>query len=387
MSLRNVDFGTVKRVVVKVGTSSIVRENDMGLDEEKLDGIVDDLASVKSSGRDVILVTSGAIGAGSGKLGLRSRPRDIPTQQAAAAVGQSLLMNAYERSFARHGITVGQMLLTRDDFSDRRRYTNISNTLIALLRYGVVPIINENDTVAVEEIKVGDNDMLSAFTTLLARADLLVILSDIDGLYTADPKKEPDAKLVDVVEGITDELRAFAGGKGGELGTGGMDTKLAAAEVVTGSGEMMIIANSSIRMPVTRILKGERIGTLFLPRKRLSGRKRWIAYSPRMKGAVWVDRGAYEALVKRGASLLASGIIGVEGRFEFGDTIRCLDEEGREFARGLTNYSSGEIRKIMGHRTSEIESILGYRYYDEVIHRDNLVILNREAVITSAESD
>ncbi|MCD6506692.1 glutamate 5-kinase [Candidatus Poribacteria bacterium] len=368
----------VKRIVVKVGTSSIVRKDDMGLDEEKLDRIVDDLASVKSSGRDVILVTSGAIGAGAGKLGLRSRPRDIPTQQAAAAIGQSLLMNAYERSFSRHGITVGQMLLTRDDFSDRRRYTNISNTLIALLRYGVVPIINENDTVAVEEIKVGDNDMLSAFTTLLARADLLVILSDIDGLYTADPRKEPNAKLVDVVEEITDELRAFAGGKGGELGTGGMDTKLAAAEVVIGSGEMMVIANSSIQMPVTRLLKGERIGTLFLPRKKgrkLPGRKRWIAYSPRMKGAVRVDRGAYEALVRKGASLLASGIISVEGKFDFGDTIRCLDEKGREFARGLTNYSSEEIKKIMGHKTSEIELILGYRYYDEVIHRDNLVIL------------
>lgn len=378
MSRRDVDFDGVKRVVVKVGTSSIVRGDDMGLDEGKLDGIVDDLVSVKRSGRDVILVTSGAIGAGSGRLGLKSRPRDIPTQQAAAAIGQSLLMNAYERSFARHGITVGQMLLTRDDFSDRRRYINISNTLSALLRYGVVPIINENDTVAVEEIKVGDNDMLSAFTTLLAGADLLVILSDIDGLYTADPKREPNAKLVDVVEGITDELRAFAMGKGGELGTGGMDTKLAAAEVVTGSGEMMVIANSSIRMPVTKLLKGERIGTLFLPRRkgrRLSGRKRWIAYSPRVKGAVRVDEGAYEALVKRGASLLASGIMGVEGEFEFGDTIRCLDEKGREFARGLTNYSSEEIRKIMGHKTSEIEGILGYRYYDEVIHRDNLVIL------------
>jgi glutamate 5-kinase len=372
----------VRRIVVKIGTSSIVRQNDMGLDEGRLDAIVDDLASVRSGGRDVILVTSGAIGAGSGRLGLKSRPKDIPTQQATAAVGQSLLMNAYERSFRRYGIVVGQMLLTRDDFSDRRRYINISNTLSALLRYGVVPIINENDTVAVEEIKVGDNDMLSAYTTLLARADLLVILSDTDGLYTADPRRNPDAKLIDTVEEITDELKAYADGKGGVLGTGGMDTKLAAAEVVTGSGEFMVIANSSERMVVTRILQGERIGTLFLPRRgkrRLSGRKRWIAYSPRRRGAVKVDKGAYKALVDKGASLLASGIIGVEGKFKFGDTISCLDEKGREFARGLTNYSSEEIKRIMGRKTSEIESVLGYRYYDEVIHRDNLVILGRSS--------
>ena len=376
--MRRFDPREVKRVVVKVGTSSLIKSEKLELDLDRIDALVDDLASVRGMGVQPILVTSGAIGTGAGKLGLKSRPKDIPTQQAAAAVGQTLLMHAYARSFDRYGIPVGQMLLTRDDFSDRRRYVNISHTLNSLLRCGAVPIINENDTVAVEEIKVGDNDMLSAYTALLADAELLVILSDTDGLYTADPRRNPDAKLIEVVEEITDELRGYAGGAG-PVGTGGMDTKLAAAEIVTGAGGYMIIANGAERMVVTRILRGERIGTLFLPRrrKRLSGRKRWIAYSPRRKGFIRVDKGAYEALVKRGASLLASGIIGVEGEFKFGDTVGVLDEEGREFARGLVNYSSDEIRKIMGLKTSEIESVLGYRYYDEVIHRDNLVILER----------
>ena len=363
------------RIVVKVGTSTIINE-DFSVNAERLDNLVDDLMCLRRAGKEVILVTSGAIGTGMGRIGMIRRPQDIPSQQAAAAVGQSLLMYAYEERFHKYGQPIAQILLTAGDVADRKRYVNASYALLTLLRYDVVPIINENDTVAVDEIKVGDNDTLAAHITNLAEADLLIILSDTDGFYTLDPRKNTNAGLIEVVPAITDEIEKAAGKKGTETGTGGMETKINAAKIVTGSGETMVLANGSVESIASKIMAGEEIGTLFLPQgERMSSKKRWIAYSHPIKGCLEVDNGAYNALTKGGKSLLASGIIKTVGDFEFGDSVSCINESDREFARGLVNYNSEEMEQIKGKRTNKIETILGYRYYDEVIHRDNLVIL------------
>ncbi len=364
-----------RRVVVKVGSTTVSRNFD--LDSQRIDALVQDLASLKQKGKEIILVTSGAIAAGTGRLGLTQRPQTLPGLQAAASVGQTRLMHAYEHRFSRYNHITGTMLLTQDDFNVRERYTHMSNTLRALLRLGALPIINENDTVAVEEIKVGDNDTLAAYVTNLAEADLLIILSDQDGFYTADPRKDPEAKLISLVYDVTDELKRAAGNAGSTSGTGGMATKLHAAEIVTGSGEMMVLANGSEAQVVGRILAGEKIGTLFLPQERMSGRKRWIAYSRPPKGHLVVDSGARRALVHQGRSLLPSGIQRVEGNFNHGDTVSCQDEEGAELARGLVNYNTHDLKQIMGKQTSEIEKLLGYYSYNEVIHRDNLVVMHR----------
>jgi glutamate 5-kinase len=395
--------------VVKVGSSTVSRHFD--LRPECIDRLVDDLATVKQGGTEVILVTSGAIAAGTGELGLSQRPQTIPGLQAAAAVGQSRLMHAYENRFQRYNQVAGMLLLTREDFNDRKRYIHISDTLRTLLQFGAVPIINENDTVAVEEIQVGDNDTLAAYVTNLAEADLpiinendtvaveeiqvgdndtlaayvtnlaeadlLVILSDQDGFYTADPRKVPGAELITVISSITEETQRAAGESNTADGTGGMVTKLQAAEIVTGSGEMMVLANGAVPQVVNRILAGEELGTLFLPQERMSARKRWIVYSRPPRGTLVVDNGAHDALVHRGKSLLPSGLRSVEGRFEHGDTVSCLDENRREFARGLVNYNAQEAKAVMGKRTGEIKKILGYHYYDEVIHRDNLVLMQK----------
>lgn len=372
---RREQLSGVTRVVVKVGSSTISRGFE--LNDDALDRLVDDLARVKKSGKEVILVTSGAIAAGVGTLGLSSRPRTIPGLQAAAAVGQSRLMHAYEDRFQEYGEMAAMILLTQEDFNNRKRYIHITNTLNTLLQLGTVPIINENDTVAVEEIKVGDNDTLSAHVTNLADADLLIVLSDQTGFFTADPRKHSHSQFVDVVPVITEDIRKAAGRAGSQGGTGGMITKVQAAEIVTGSGEMMVLADGKERDVVSRILSGENIGTLFLPQTQKSSRKRWIAYSRPPKGKLLVDNGARNALVDRGKSLLASGVRGVEGEFEYGDTVSCLDENRDEFGRGLVNYNTEDVAKIIGKRTSEIERILGSRYYDEVIHRDNLVLMEQ----------
>ena len=365
----------VKRVVVKVGSSTIAQ--NFALNAERLDLLVSDLATTKQQGKEIILVTSGAIAAGTGELGFTQRPRTMPELQAVAAVGQSRLMHAYEHRFQQYHLIAAMMLLTQEDFNHRGRYTHISNTLRALLRLNVIPIINENDSVAVEEIKVGDNDTLSAYVTNLAEADLLIILSDQDGLYTADPRKDPHARLISVVPKITEEIKGAAGTAGSETGTGGMVTKLRAAEIVTVSGETMVLANGSEPQVVNRILAGEEIGTLFLPQERMPARRRWIAYSRRPQGRLFVDNGARDALVHRGKSLLPSGVRRVEGKFVYGDTVSCLDETGTEFARGLVNHDARELVQIIGRQTSEIEGILSDHYYDEVIHRDNLVLMRR----------
>ena len=364
----------VQRIVVKVGSSTI--SEGAHLNEAALDGLVHDLALVKQEGVKVILVTSGAIAAGWPQLGLKQRPHTLPHLQAAAAVGQIRLMAAYKDRFSNYGQRAASMLLTRDDFSNRERYTRMNDTMRALLNFDVIPIINENDTVAVDEIKVGDNDTLSAYVTNLAQAQLLIILSDQAGFYTADPRHNPNSELIHTVTTISDEIWQAAGTAGTTGGTGGMVTKLRAAEIVTSSGEMMVMAHGREPLVVTRLLKGELLGTLFLPQSRISGRKRWIAYSRPPKGRLIVDNGARDALVQGGKSLLPAGIRRVEGNFDYSDTVSCLTENGVEFARGLVNYSAVDTAKLAGKHTKDIENILGYRDYDEIIHRDNLVLLD-----------
>ena len=367
-------LSNIQRIVVKVGSSTI--SEGAHLNEAALDGLVHDLALVKQEGVEVILVTSGAIAAGWPQLGLKQRPNTLPHLQAAAAVGQIRLMAAYKDRFSNYGQRAASMLLTRDDFSNRERYTRMNDTMRALLHFGAIPIINENDTVAVDEIKVGDNDTLSAYVTNLAQAQLLIILSDQAGFYTADPRHNPNSELIHTVTAISDEIWQAAGTAGTASGTGGMITKLRAAEIVTNSGEMMVMAHGREPLVVTRLLKGELLGTLFLPQSRISGRKRWIAYSRPPKGKLIVDNGARDALVQGGKSLLPAGIRRVEGNFDYSDTVSCLTENGVEFARGLVNYNAADTTKLAGKHTKDIENILGYRDYDEIIHRDNLVLLD-----------
>lgn len=367
-------LSNVRRIVVKVGSSTISHGGH--LNEAALAGLVHDLALVKQEDVEVILVTSGAIAAGWPQLGLKQRPQTLPRLQAAAAVGQIQLMAAYKELFREYGQRTALMLLTRDDFSNRQRYTRMNDTLRELLHLDVIPIINENDTVTVDEIKVGDNDTLSAYVTNLAQAQLLVILSDQDGLYTADPRHNPDSELIHTVPTLSDEIWQAAGHAGTPHGTGGMVTKLRAADIVTGSGEMMLLAHGQEPLVVTRLLKGEPLGTLFLPNARISGRKRWIAYSRAPKGRLFLDNGACHALQQAGKSLLPAGIRRVEGSFNYSDTVSCLTENGTEFARGLVNYNATETAKLAGKQTKDIKKILGYRDYDEIIHRDNLVLLD-----------
>jgi len=365
----------IKRVVIKIG-SQVLTSGDQDLDGSFVASLAAQVASARQNGLEVLIVTSGAVAAGRGALGLSTRPRTIPQKQAAAAIGQSRLMRAYEDAFADHGMHVAQLLLTRGDLADRTRYLNARATLETLLECGVVPVINENDTVVVEEIKFGDNDNLSALVTSLVDAGLLLILTDIDGLYDADPRSNPEAGLITLVKSITKDLEKVAGGSGSSVGTGGMATKLAAAKKAGKSGAATIIANGTLPGIVARVLRGEETGTLFLPATAsLTSRKHWIAFTLRPQGKLTVDAGASAVLHRQGRSLLPSGITSVEGNFPRGACVRICDHEGNEFARGITDYSAEEIALILGHRSSEIEEILGFRYGDEIIHRDNLVLL------------
>lgn len=341
----------------------------------QIESLVRQIVDLYNQGMEVILVTSGAIGTGAGKLGITGRPKTIPEKQAAAAVGQGVLMHIYEKIFAEYGVTVGQVLLTREDFSDRRRFLNARNALHALLQFGVIPVINENDTVAVDEIKLGDNDSLSALVASLVDAELLVLLSDIEGLFTADPRKDPNACLIRDIEELTPDIEMLAGGAGSTLGTGGMATKLQAARIAMHSGVVTVIARSGEKDIVRRVIAGEEAGTVFWPSaNKLENKKRWIAYSSSLCGKILVDEGAVLALSRQGKSLLPSGITGVEGNFEMGNTVCILGPDGREIARGITYYSSAEIARIKGAQTRDIARILGYKDYDEVVHRNNLVL-------------
>ncbi len=363
-----------RRIVIKIGSAVLAGDLHSGVDESLFSNLAKDISHIIKDKRKVILVSSGAIAIGMKRLGLKEKVKSIPEKQAVAAVGQGSLMALYDRAFGTEKIKVAQVLLTHNDLSDRQRFLNAKNTLQTLLKYDAIPIINENDTVAVDEIKFGDNDHLSALVTNLVEADMLIILTDIDGLYNKDPKRYRDAELIPVVDDI-DKFISAAGGAGGIYGTGGMQTKLEAAKKAAHFGVPTIIANGREKSVLKKIFSGQDMGTLFLPLEdRLTSRKHWIAFTARPAGSITVDDGARNALLKKGKSLLPSGIKGMEGEFDSGDVVKCTGPDGSEIGRGIVNYSSNELKKIKGLKTSEIEKALGYKYFDEVIHRDNLVI-------------
>jgi len=365
----------VKRVVVKIG-SGVLTDGDGALDAAVIGRICDDLAELRRKGLQVVLVSSGAIAAGRSVLGLPDKPRTIPQKQATAAVGQTRLMRAYEEALAPHGIIASQVLLTSEDLASRQRFLNARATLDTLLELGALPIINENDTVVVDEIKFGDNDNLSALVTNVAEAQLLVIMTDVEGFFSADPRTNPDARLVPLVKQITRDLERAAGGSGSTVGTGGMATKLAAAKKAGKNGAPTIMVPGKRPGVVVAALGGAEVGTLFLPSgEGLNRRKHWIAFTLRPAGKIVVDDGARDALQKKGRSLLPSGIVRVEGKFERGACVRICDQQGKEFSRGLSDYSAADMVRLAGCKSSEIEQILGYYYSDVVVHRDNLVLL------------
>ncbi|MDK2834236.1 MAG: glutamate 5-kinase [Methanolobus sp.] len=368
-------FKGLNKIVVKIGTSSISTE-DGRLNHRFMDGVAAQVAAFHGQGKQVILVSSGAIGIGIDILGLGCRPREIPVRQACAAVGQSVLMQEWSRSFAMHDLKVAQILLTYESFSNRLTYLNLRNSISTLLSYGVIPIINENDTVCVNEIEAtfGDNDKLSAVVASKTEADLLIILSDIDGLYDKNPKRNHDAQMISVIEEITPEVESYGGSPTSMKGVGGMRTKIDAAKICHMSGCNMIIANSSADDVVRRVIEGEDIGTLFLANQEVhKNRIRWIILS-KASGSVEVDQGAKDAIMDS-MSLLPSGIINVNGSFDRGDIIeiRC---NGEVFAKGITDYTSEELEKIKGKHTNLIAGILGYKNYNNVVKKENIGLFN-----------
>jgi glutamate 5-kinase len=367
---------SVKRVVIKIG-SRVLTDDDGGLDHAVIGRICGEIARLREGGRQVVVVSSGAIAAGRSELGLAEKPRTIPQKQAAAAIGQTRLMRAYEEALSPHGLKAAQLLLTSEDLGSRQRFLNARATIDTLLGFGIIPIINENDTVVVDEIKFGDNDNLSAMVTNVAESDLLVIMTDVEGLYNADPVRNPDARLIPLVRGITRELERSAGGSASRVGTGGMATKLEAARKAAKNGVPTILIAGKQSGILSAAMRGEEVGTLFLPQGTgLNRRKHWIACTLKPAGRVIVDDGARSVLQKKGKSLLPSGVVGVEGRFERGACVRICGTDGNEFARGLSDYSNSEIVRLAGHKSSEIEALLGYRYADVIIHRDNLVVMS-----------
>ena len=362
-------------IVIKIGTN-LLTDKQKGINRERMGEIARDVAHLQSLGNRVVLVSSGAIGAGVAALQLKKRPGTIPEKQATAAIGQPILMEAYEAAFRKQGRTVAQILLTKDDFVNRTRYMNVRNTLRVLFDKGVVPIINENDSVAVDEIKLGDNDNLSALVASLIGADLLIILSDVNGLYTDDPTHNSKAELIPVVEKVTADIEKLAQKSRGELSTGGMITKIQAAKRCAPSGVAMIITNGNNPRALRDVFSGDFKGTLFLPGgTRLTVRKKWIGFVSHARGSVSVDDGARTALLAKHKSLLPSGILEVSGEFRTGDTITVRDAGGYEIARGISNYSSAELARIRGRKTSEIEKILARPCRGEVIHKDDLVVI------------
>ncbi|MFC4892714.1 glutamate 5-kinase [Pseudofrancisella aestuarii] len=362
-----------KRIVIKIGTSTLTHSSGL-LNIDRIEKIVRQLSDLHNQGYEVVLVTSGAVGAGMGKLNLSNKPKTLPEKQAVAAVGQVALTHLYQKLFSEYGKNIGQLLLTKDDIANRERYLNARNTFFALINKGVIPVVNENDAVVVDEIKVGDNDTLSALVASLVEADLLVILSDIDGLYTANPKVDSSAKFLDTVLHISAEIKAMAGGAGSKFATGGMATKLKAGEIATKSGTNMIIACGENPQNIRKIIDGEDIGTLFLKDSKLiAAKKHWISYSSNKKGILIIDDGAVEALYKS-KSLLPCGVVKSEGDFSKGSTVAILNKYGEEIATGLSNYSSKEIELIKGNKSYDIVKILGYCDYNEIVHIDNLHI-------------
>lgn len=365
-----------KRIVIKVGTSTITYANGKR-NFSQIDRLAREISDLQNQGKEMILVTSGAVAVGVDRMGLPGKPKTIPGKQAAAAVGQGVLMHTYEKFFADYGQIVAQVLITKTEAIDRHRYTNTRNTFMELMRQRVIPIVNENDVVALDELKIGDNDNMSALVAGIVDADLVIILSDVDGLYTANPQTHPDAVIVPEVAEITPEIEASAGGVGSSRGTGGMATKIQAAKTATSSGIHLVIASGTEKNAITRVLQGEELGTLFVSREnRLQFRKRWLAFGAKIAGSIVVDDGCAKAIRKAGGcSILPAGVFAVQGEFLPGSTVSVIDKDAHELARGLVHYSSAELEQIKGCNSGEIANILGHKNFDEVIHRDDLVIL------------
>ena len=364
-----------KRIVLKLGTR-VLTENDNTLSSSVLRNIVKQSCELIRQKKELVIVSSGAIALGLSRMGLDQRPREINLLQAAASVGQSRLMQSYETEFESYHCETAQILLTLEDIQDRDRYLNIRNTILTLWEYSAVPIVNENDTVSFEEITLGDNDMLAAHLCNMIDADLLVLLSDIDGLYDRDPKGGGNAEIIRNVERITDDLVRFARGKGSTVSSGGMESKVRAAQIATRGGIGVVIANGKT-VDLIKLLEGEELGTFFVPRKRrIKGRKKWIAFNPNVEGKIFIDSGGERAITDSRKSLLPAGVTGIEGSFKMGSNVAILNEKGREIARGLTNFSSDELEKIKGLQSNRIAQVLGAaNYFEEVVHRDNMVIL------------
>ncbi len=369
-----------KRIVLKVGSSVLV-DSQGRLNGVRCRALAQEVAVLMERKIRVVLVSSGAIAAGLHRLGIKTKPQKIPLKQAIAAAGQTTMMQQYEKAFAKHKIKVAQVLLTREDLANRKRFLNARHTLYELYQLGIVPIINENDTVAVHEIKVGDNDNLGALVTHLVEADLMINLSDVDGVYDSDPRLNPQAQRLSVLHHIDGLLKSRASDSLRLGGTGGMWTKLEAAEKAQRFGVATVIANGRKKGVLQKILDGDDIGTLITPkegRDRLSARKYWLAYTLRPMGTLVVDAGAKSALVEKGRSLLPSGVLSCEGHFRQGDPVDLKLSDGAPFARGLAGYSSVEIRKIMGCKSIDVEKVLGYKYFDELVHRNDMVLLGEE---------
>ncbi len=362
-------MNNMKKIVVKIGTK-VIASKDKGIDRERIKDLAGQISDIQKNGPKVLLVTSGAIGAGMWVLGLKKRPTDLSELQAAAAIGQNYLMQIYSEYFMENGHVVGQILLTQEDFNDRKRYLNIRHTINALLAHNAIPIINENDTVATEEIKCGDNDRLSSLVVDLCGADRLILLTDVDGLL------DPDGNVIRRVTKITPKLLGLAGKSRCDLGTGGMASKIESARNVMNAGIECVIANGKKKGILAKIMAGQEAGTTFKGQAiKYLAKKRWIAYSSRPKGSIAIDDGALKALKEKDKSLLASGIVSVQGRFSAGEVISVTDKAGREIARGVAGYGSDEMLKIKGFKSSDFEDALGYKGPDEAIHKDNLVIL------------
>lgn len=365
----------VKTAVVKIG-SSVLTHGDGSLDESVFKEIAKQVFNLKQRGVRTIIVSSGAIASGMKKLGLSSKPVEIDVKQAISACGQTELIRSYEEAFSEFGLNVAQILLTRDGFSDRKRFLNSRKTVRRLLEMEIIPVINENDTVSFEEIMFGDNDNLAALVISLTEADLLVLLSDVEGFFDKDPAKSEDATLLSTIAEIDSRIESFAGDTFGRTTSGGMRTKIQAARSAAAFGVPTIIASGKRKDSLLSIFDGREYGTVILPtRERLRGRKHWIAYTLKPRGKLILDEGAAEAITRKGRSLLPSGIREVEGEFEIGELVSCFDSSAVEISRGLCSYGSSEVRRILGRKSSEIEDVLGYRYSDEIIHRNEMVVL------------
>jgi glutamate 5-kinase len=369
----------VKRVVVKIGSGVLASDDKKGTNEETLRRFVADIVELEKDGRfEVVVVSSGAVMAGSRYLNLDQASLSIPMKQASAALGQVKLMNMYDTEFGKLGRSISQILLTHDDLSNRRRFLNARNAIFASLEMKLIPIINENDSAAVHEIKFGDNDTLAAMMTTVVDADLLLILSDVDGLYDSDPAKNEGAELIPDVEEIDDTIRALAGEGNSKTGIGGMKAKVMAAEVAAAYGIATWIIGGKREGSIARALREGKGGTFFYPHgERVANRKHWIAHVLKAKGEIVIDDGASEAIMKNGRSLLPSGIVEVTGKFESGESVSITRKGGTEFARGLVKYHAFELKQIMGEKSSRIEEILGYKTFDEVVHRNDLVLLDK----------